>query len=101
MFVREKDDAMMKDKRSGLAWPLVALTALVVSAAGADEKKAEKEKASLWMEKKLEFTQQILAGLTKGDFEAISSNAGKMQVVTYLEAWDRGKNPEYRRQLKY
>ena len=97
---------MMKDKRIGLACLLVALAALSVSAVGADEektreKKADKEKASLWMEKKLEYTQKILAGLTKGDFEMIGTNAGSMQVVNFLEEWDRGKNPEYRRQLKY
>ncbi len=29
------------------------------------------------------------------------SSAGKMQVINYLEEWDRGRNPEYKRQLRY
>ena len=102
---------MMKDKWFGLASLLVALAALAVSTVGADEKKpdekkprekkAGKQEASVWMQKKLEHSQKILAGLTKADFEVIESSAGMMQVVSYLEEWDRGDLPEYKRQLKY
>jgi len=102
---------MMKDKLFGLACLLAALAVLSLSTVAAEEKKADektagekkadKQKASLWMEKKLEHTQKILAGLTRADFDTIQTSAGMMQVVTYLEEWDRGKNPEYKRQLRY
>jgi len=99
------DGAMMKNKWFGLACLLAVLFVLSVSAVVAEEKKPDKkaneQKASLWMEKKLEHTQKILAGLTRADFEMVSSHAGMMQVITYLEEWDRGKNPEYKRQLRY
>ena len=100
----------MKDKLFGLASLLVALAVLSVSTVGADEKKpdekkprekAGKKEASVWMQKKLEYSQKILAGLTEADFDKIQSSAGKMQVLNFLEEWDRGRNPEYRRQLKY
>ena len=98
---------MMKDKRFGLACLLVALAVLSVSTVGADDKKAEakkaeaKKEASIWMQKKLEHSQKILAGLTKADFEMIQSSAGKMQVLNFLEEWVRGDLPEYKRQLRY
>jgi len=82
---------------------LVALTGLSVCPA-ADKKpgkKPDKVEASIWMQKKLEYSQKILAGLTKGDFSMIKKNADSMQVIGYLEAWDRADLPEYKRQLEY
>ena len=102
---------MMKDKLFGLASLLVALAVLSVSTAGADEKKpdekkprekkAGKKEASIWMQKKLEHSQKILAGLTEADFDAIQASAGQMQVLNFLEEWVRGDLPEYKLQLKY
>ena len=97
---------MMKDKLFGLASLLVALAVLSASTVGADEKKPDEKKtgkkeASIWMQKKLEHSQKILAGLTEADFDKIQSSAGMLQVLNFLEEWDRGRNPEYRRQLKY
>ena len=96
----------MKDKLFGLASLLVALAVLSVSTVGADEKKADKKKAdkkevSIWMQKKLEHSQKILAGLTEADFDKIQTSAGMLQVLNFLEEWDRGNLPEYKRQLKY
>jgi len=102
---------MMKDKLFGLASLLVALAVLSVSTVGANEKKpdekkprekkAGKKEASIWMQKKLEHSQKILAGLMEADFDAIQSSAGKMQVLNFLEEWVRGDLPEYKRQLRY
>lgn len=83
----------------GLVGVLAALAALPSYPAGA-RPADEKDKASVWMTKKLEFSQKILAGLTKGDFEAVRKNADSMIVVGYLERWDRADIPEYKRQLK-
>jgi hypothetical protein len=62
------------------------------------------EKASAWMKQKLELSQNILSGLTKGDFEAVELNAQRMNIVNYLEKWAAADKPEYadyKRQLSY
>ena len=101
---------MMKDKRFGLACLLVALAALSVTTAGADEKKPDEKKprdkkagkeADTWMQKKLGHSQNILAGLTSADFAMIEASANKMDALNYLEQWGRADLPEYKRQLRY
>ena len=102
---------MKKDELFGLACLLVALAVLSVSTVGADDKKPEAKKAEAkkadkqasmtWMQRKLEHSQNILAGLTKGDFEMIQSSAGKMEDLNFLEQWGREGLPEYERQLRY
>ena len=97
---------MMKDKLFGLACLLIALAVLSVSTVGADDKKpvakkADKQASMTWMQRKLEHSQNILAGLTKADFEMIESSAGKMEDLNYLEQWGRDDLPEYKRQLRY
>jgi cytochrome c556 len=88
-----------------VALTLLAVTVVVLCAcrAGAEDKKPadDQDKASLWMKKKLEFTQKILTGLTKGDFDLIKDNAEAMQVVGYLEKSDRANLPGYRQQTQY
>jgi len=101
----------VNNTRIGLACLVVTLVLLLACPSGqvakADKDGAKKqaadkrEKASLWMTKKLEYSQKILAGLTKGDFDLIKKNAQQMQVVGYLESWDRADMPDYRRQIRY
>jgi hypothetical protein len=67
------------------------------------EKQQEKQKekpASIWMKMKLAATQNILAGLTKGDFDAIEKNASSMLFVDHLEKWLRADTPGYSMRLK-
>lgn len=92
----------MKDKLFALVC-LVALTGLSACPAADKEpvKKPDKAEASIWMQKKLEYSQKILAGLTKADFAMIKKNADSMQVIGYLEGWDRADLPEYKRQLEF
>ncbi len=52
------------------------------------------------MKQKLAASQNILAGLTKGDFDAIEKNAQSMLVVEYLEKWVRAETPRYRKLTK-
>lgn len=63
------------------------------------EKAAEPEKSSIWMKKKLEFTQNILAGLTESDFDKVGRNAKNMNFLGHLEKWARADNPDYKRQV--
>src|SRR5262245_56770218 len=95
----------MKKALFGLVCLAAALVALAVCPAGALGQKAGKaaarQEASVWMEKKLEHSQKVLAGLTKGDCEMIKKHAQSMQVISYLEKWDRADLPEYKRQIEY
>lgn len=94
----------MNRTRGRLLLAVGALVMLVICPASGDEKgkqgKKKPDEASVWMTKKLEFSQKILQGLTKGDFELIRKNADAMIVVGYLESWDRSSIPEYKKQLK-
>jgi hypothetical protein len=91
-----------------MKYPLVTLTVLLISlmtfavhAFSEQKKPSDQEQASVWMEKKLQYTQNILAGLTQGDFNKISKNAEAMRFVGYLEKWERARTPEYKRQVQY
>ena len=60
----------------------------------------KQDQASIWMKQKLAASQNILAGLTKNDFEAIGKNAKSMLAVEFLEKWIRADTPGYRVMLK-
>jgi hypothetical protein len=68
---------------------------------GQEKKSGDEDKVSGWMKKKLEFSQNILSGLTKGDFEMVAKNAQAMDILTYLEKWSRADRPGYRQQVGY
>ena len=88
-----------------VAAAVVGLLVAATSPTNADDKPDQnQEKASAWMKQKLELSQNILAGLTKADFEAIELNAQRMNLVNYLEKWVAGGNANYKdymRQLSY
>src|SRR5262245_48995649 len=91
----------MRHTRIALAALAVWLTAPPVCPSGAQEKATDPEKSSLWMKKKLEFSQNILAGLTAGDFDKISTNARSMNFLGYLEQYSREDQPDYKRQVGF
>jgi hypothetical protein len=100
------EGATMKTILFGLACLLVALVVLSLGPATAQEKRPGKKKddsaeASIWMKRKLEHSQKILAGLTRGDFQMIEKSAEAMRVVSYLAQWDAADRPEYKRQVRY
>ena len=55
---------------------------------------------SFWMEKKVEYSQDILRGLVSGDLETVAERAEQMRVLSKVEGWIRGKKPGYRTQLQ-
>jgi hypothetical protein len=60
------------------------------------------EKPTDWMKTKLDMSQKILAGLTKGDLEAVQADGQRMNVVNFMEklvASDQPHYKEYMRQL--
>lgn len=80
------------------------LLASIHPTAAQDKPGIEQEKASAWMKQKLELSQNILSGLTMGDWDAVELNAQRMNIVNYLEKWiaaDKPQYTEYKRQLSY
>jgi cytochrome c556 len=92
----------MKNLIIALAAVIVSLTAASVCPSNEPDKKpSDDEKSTVWMQKKLEYSQNILAGLTEGDFDKISKNAKEMNFMDYLERWTRAGSPDYKRQVSY
>ncbi len=65
----------------------------------AAEPESEK-KPSFWMQKKLEYSEAILAGLANGDYDSIGKTARSMSALNQMEKWVRSSLPEYRAQLQ-
>ncbi len=74
---------------------VLALLFVALRAAGA----AEPEEPSYWMKKKMEYSEKILAGLAKADFEAIEKNAKSMNALSQIEKWVQTGSPGYQAQL--
>ena len=55
---------------------------------------------SVWMEKKLEYSQEILRGLVTADLERVSRKAEQMRLLSKVEGWVRKGSPGYTAQLK-
>ncbi len=91
----------MKKALAALAALLVTLVAASACGSGEPDKKADEDKASVWMKKKLEFSQNILAGLTRSDFTAVHDNAEAMGYLGHLEKWVRADVPGYKQQMSY
>ncbi|MCC9601735.1 hypothetical protein LOC67_14340 [Stieleria sp. JC731] len=55
---------------------------------------------SVWMEKKLQYSQAILRGLATSDFDSIRENARSMGLLSRVEGFVRGKNADYRTHVR-
>jgi cytochrome c556 len=91
----------MKELAMKLRWLLaiVCMLPVLMAASGAAAQDKEKE-PSYWMKKKLEYSGQILEGLTSEDFEQIGKNARSMNALGHLEKWVRANSSDYKMQLK-
>ena len=56
---------------------------------------------SFWMKKKLDYSQNILAGIATADFDKIVENAEAMRHLSNIEGFIRGRTPGYRTQLHF
>lgn len=88
-----------------LVWTcFIALSCL--SARAADETiskgqgKTNDQSPSIWMKKKLDYSQNILAGIATADFDKIAENAQALQGLGKIEAFVRARTPGYRTQLE-
>jgi len=91
-------------ERVGGAVITVGLVIAMLASAGrvqADDKQPgdKSQPMSFWMTKKLEYSQNILAGLATGDFDKIVANAQSMRNLSKTEGFVRGQTPGYRTQL--
>lgn len=59
----------------------------------------EPHQPSIWMKKKLEYSEQILAGLASENFEQIVESAKAMNAMSQIENWVHASRPNYRAQL--
>ena len=66
----------------------------------ADDKQDGKDEPSFWMKQKLIYSQEILGGLAKEDFDLIKTNAMAMKGLNKIEFFVRQKPEGYRTQLK-
>lgn len=55
---------------------------------------------TVWMRKKLDYTQQILGGIAEADFDRIARHASSMKALSRIEGFVRGRTPGYRTQLQ-
>lgn len=55
---------------------------------------------SFWMQKKLEYSKNILAGIATADFDKLIQNAESMRRLSTIEGFIRGRTPGYRTQLQ-
>ena len=62
--------------------------------------KIDDKNPSIWMKKKLDYSQDILAGITMEDFDKIADNARAMKGLGKFEAFVRSRNAAYTRQLQ-
>ncbi len=69
------------------------------NASPAQEAPAEHD-TSVWMRKKMDYSQAILQGLAMGDFEAIRINGERMSVLNKVEGFVRRRNPHYKMHVR-
>jgi hypothetical protein len=63
------------------------------------ESRSEKQPSG-WMKLKLDYSQKILVGLAKADFDQIVQSADAMRSLTTIEGFVRGRVPGYATQLE-
>jgi hypothetical protein len=73
---------------------------LPVASGEEQDAKNSNQPTSFWMKKKLEFSQQILAGITTADFDKVVENGQAMRSLSKIEGFIRGQTPGYRTQLQ-
>jgi hypothetical protein len=90
-------------------YPIAVLFVGCVAAAAGDDPTAEKKTAapaiddrpvSFWMEKKLEYSQEILRGLATGELQDVADKADQMRVLSKVEGWIRNRKPGYKAQFQ-
>lgn len=82
-----------------MRWLMAVGVAVLLPAASASAENEGDAPGSFWMQKKLEYSENILAGLARENFDQIAKNARSMNALSQMEKWVRG-TAEYRTQLR-
>lgn len=69
-------------------------------AASGQDATGKSQPTSFWMQKKLEYSKNILAGIATADFDQIVANGEAMRKLSTIEGFIRGQMPGYRAQLQ-
>lgn len=69
-------------------------------AAAESEAPAADAEPSVWMRKKLDYSKEILEGISTADFDKIARNAEAMRALGRIEAFVRSRTPGYRTQMQ-
>ena len=85
--------------RSTMKTLCTCLSLVIFCACSSLAAEGEKPKSSVIMEKKLEYSQQLLSAMITEDFTAAERDIKLLKTFTRLEEMYRGKRPEYRAQL--
>jgi hypothetical protein len=64
------------------------------------QQQAAEKQPSAWMKLKLDYSQKLLAGLTRADFDALVQNAMAMRGLSTIEGFVRSRKPGYSLQLE-
>jgi hypothetical protein len=84
---------------------LVAACLLLITSAspfttrGEEQATDKNQPTNFWMRKKLEYSQNILAGITSADLDKVVANAEAMRKLSAIEGFLHGQTPGYRTQL--
>lgn len=65
-----------------------------------DAEQGDPQEMSVYMKKKLDYSQAILRGLATGDFETIKTNGVQMRLLNRVEGFVRRRNPRYRMHVR-
>lgn len=93
---------MFRFRHAIVMWPLtcVLMLAFNVRTATAQDTEGKSQPTSFWMQRKLEFSKNILAGISTADFDKIVENGEAMRKLSTIEGFIRGRTPGYRTQLE-
>ncbi len=84
---------------AALAICLVSAGLVARSVAQEKQPASQEQPMSYWMKRKLEYSQNILSGLAKADFEAIEASAQSMLNLSKVEGFIRRQAPGYTSQV--
>lgn len=78
---------------------LLTTSAVPLAVRGEEQAGDKNQPTNFWMRKKLEYSQNILAGITSADLDKVVANAEAMRKLSTIEGFLHGQTPGYRTQL--
>jgi cytochrome c556 len=79
---------------------LLAIAVTLSAGVAMGDEPQKPDAPSVWMQRKLNYSREILAGIASADFDKIAANAGAMNGLAKVEGFVRSRTPGYRTQLQ-